>query len=627
MTSDRTGSKLPVAPIKARLTEHRRIARIPYSELVWRGFGMELLSKEWIISPPWEQCDAVAARWRVPPLVAQVLYNRGLDGTDRPTDFLDPRLRNLHLPRELPGAAAAAKAIVQAIRRDQSIVLYGDYDVDGMTGVAILWHLLSIAGARVSFYVPHRLAEGYGLNCNALRTLVADGTDLIVSVDCGVTAVDAARVVREAGATLIITDHHQPGPALPQDTIIVHPSVGGSYPNEHLCGAGVAFKLAWAIAQVLSNSVPQPPGLTGAQKVTDTYRKFLHEALALAALGTVADVVPLVGENRIIARHGLALLPATPFVGLRVLMESAGLRGTKVDGHDVGFKLAPRLNAAGRMGHARLAVELLTRATEDRAREIALYLEEQNRARQTTERRITKQACDMVQRRGMDGDACRAIVLAGEGWHAGVIGIVASRLVDRYHRPAVLIALEDGHGQGSARSVPSFDLHQALGRCASHLTEFGGHAMAAGLKIRTEQVPPFTEAFTDVANNALTGADLRETLRIDAQVPLSCLDLPTVEALTGLGPFGTGNPRPRLATDWVELAAEPRLVGSSGRHLQAVFSQGGAVMKAIAFGQSGVIDELKQRRRCQVAFAPMINEFNGRRNVEMQVVDFQFPDH
>ena len=570
---------------------------------------------EWIIHPPWPQRDAAAARWRVPPLVAQILANRGLTLEDRPAEFLSPRLSDLIKPQQLPGACDAAERIVQAIGRGDKIVIYGDYDVDGMTGVACLWHTLRIAGASVDFYVPHRIDEGYGLNCDAIRSLAADGAAMIVSVDCGITAVDAARVANELGMQLIITDHHQPGPTLPQCAAIVHPSIGGSYPNEHLCGSGVAFKLSWAIAQKLNQS----------DKVSDIYREFLREALAFAALGTIADVVPLVGENRIIARHGLALLGKTPFVGLRALIEQSGLGGSKVSDYDVGFKLAPRLNAAGRMGHARLGVELLTRATEERAREIALYLEDQNRSRQTTQRRIVRQATEMVERLGLDTDANRAIVLASEGWHSGVIGIVASRLVDLFGRPTVLIALGDNGGQGSARSIRNFDMHAALGACADHLQEYGGHAMAAGLKIDADQVPAFTEAFLAHANNRVTAADMRKCIHIDAVVSLGELDLATTEALADLGPFGVGNPRPKLATDWVELADEPRCVGKTGTHLQATFTSGRDVLRAIAFGQSAALEPLKLHRRCKVAFEPTINEYNGTRTVQMQVLGFHFP--
>lgn len=574
------------------------------------------MEKEWIVKPAWSDRHTAAGRWNVSPLIAQVMYNRGIGLSDDHAGFLVPQLVDLYPPELLPGCREAADRIAKACRDGERIVIYGDYDVDGMTAVAILWHVLTLAGANVSFYIPHRLEEGYGINVEAIQSLITDGAQLIVSVDCGVTAVEAARVAHESDVDLIITDHHQAGAKLPANTIIVHPGLDSDYPNPDLCGAGVAFKLAWAIAQAMSES----------EKVTDVYRIFLRDALALAALGTIADVVPLTGENRIIARHGLQLIARTPFVGLQALIESAGLTGSKLSSYDVGFKLAPRLNAVGRMGHARLGVELLTRATPARAREIALYLQDQNKARQSTERKITTEAKELAEKSGMTGDASRGIVLAREGWHAGVIGIVASRLVDAFHRPTVVISLDNGTGQGSARSVPNFHLTDALTECREYLQEFGGHAQAAGLKIDTDSVPAFTERFIDHANNTLTHRDLRGRLSLDAEVQFGDLDMSAMEALLGLGPFGMGNPAPKFTTDWVELAAEPRVVGQAGTHLQATFSDGQSILKAIAFGKAKVIDDLKQHRRCKVAFEPMINEFNGRRTVEMQAIDFQFPE-
>lgn len=589
--------------------------------------------KQWMISAPSPDCEALACRLRVPSVIAQVLINRGLalDGTGEA--FLSPQLKDLHPPQLLPGAEQAASKIVDAIHAQTKIVLYGDYDVDGTTGVAILWHVLRQAGAEVSFYVPHRIDEGYGLNQEAVKRLVEDGAGMIVSVDCGITAVDIAKVLKDAGVTLIITDHHTPHAELPDAAAIVHPTVGGTYPNPHLSGAGVAFKLAWAVAQRLS----------GTDRVAPEYRDLLKELLPLAAMGTIADVVPLVGENRIIARHGLNSLPSSSLPGLKLLIESAGLgtctntplplggvggegrvRGT-ISGYDVGFKLAPRINAAGRMGHARLAVELFTRADIHRAREIALYLEEHNRSRQATERQIAKQAYEMIEQGNLAGDARRAIVLASPGWHAGVIGIVAARVVGRYHRPTVMIALTNGEGQGSARGIQHFDLADALSSCSKHLLAYGGHAMAAGLRIAADRVEAFTEAFVAEANNRLTGHDLVEKLRLDAQVPLKELTLPTAEAIVGLGPFGIGNPKPRFATDWLDLAYEPRCVGANQDHLQVSFQQNGTRIKGIGFGLSGAIEDLKQHRRCRVAFEPIINDFNGRRSVEMQILDFQFP--
>ncbi len=572
--------------------------------------------QEWIISPPWDALAAASARWSVPPLLAQLLHNRGLHSDGDAASFLRPNLRDLHPPELLPGASAAAALLAEAIRAGRRIVLYGDYDVDGITGMAILWRVAQVARADVGYYVPHRLDEGYGLNEEAIRKLAEEGAQTVVSVDCGVTAWQVARTAGEIGLQLIITDHHSPQAQLPEAAALVHPTVGGQYPNADLSGAGVAFKLAWALAQELS----------GASSVSPAYREALLGALPLAALGTIADVVSLTGENRIIASHGLSRLQETAQPGLRALIESAGLSGRKLGDYEVGFRLAPRLNAAGRMGHARLAVELLTRADADRAREIALYLEDHNRARQAKERQIVTQACQMVEARGLDHDACRGIVLAAEGWHAGVIGIVAARLVDRYHRPTVLIALGNALGQGSARSVSHFHMHEALAACGEHLASFGGHAMAAGLKIEPDNVEAFTEAFIEQANSKLTCADLRPKLRIDAEVRLSDLDLPTVEAIQALGPFGQGNPKPQLCTDWVELAGEPRCVGRGGEHLNARFRQGEAVLRGIGFGLAGLAEDLKQHRRCRIAFEPLINEFQGRRDPEARLLDLHFPE-
>jgi single-stranded-DNA-specific exonuclease len=573
------------------------------------------MAKQWIIPPASPDCAPIAQSWGVPPIVAQLLLNRGVSPNQPCELFLSPQLKDLHAPGLLPDANTAAGAIVESIRSHEKIALYGDYDVDGITGVAILWHVLHLAGADVRFYVPHRIEEGYGLNLEASKRLIAEGVQLIVTIDCGITAVEVADEVRGAGAKLIITDHHAFHGKLPRAEAIVHPGVGEGYPNRDLCGAGVAFKLAWAIAQEVS----------GAERVRPEFRRLLLEMLPLAALGTIADVVPVLDENRIITKHGLKGLISTSLPGLRALMESAGLSENKVTGYDVGFKLAPRINASGRMGHARLAVELFTRADTDRAREIAMYLEEHNRSRQATERRILKQALAMIEDGDLANDARRAIVLAMDGWHAGVIGIVAARIVDRYHRPTVMIALAEGVGQGSGRSIQHFDLEDALAACEEDLISYGGHAMAAGLRIAADRVESFTERFVALANNRLTGDDLVPKLRLDAEVTLDALDLPTAQAIEEIGPFGVGNPKPRLATGWVELADEPRCVGRNGEHLQASFVQQGVRVRAIGFGLASVAEDLKQHRRCQVAFAPIINEFNGRRSVEMQMLDLRFP--
>ncbi len=599
------------------------------------------MPKRWIIQPPWPGCVEAARRLGTSALLTQLLHNRGIIDCDAAQTFLNPELKLLHPPELLPGCCDAARRIAAAARDGKRIVIYGDYDVDGITGTAILWHVLRLAGANVTYYIPSRLEEGYGLNAEALRQIRRDGGEMVVSVDCGITAIEEAAVARELGLELIVTDHHAPhcelrisdcgladgealssnpqseirNPQLPDAAAIVHPRIADGYPNGDLCGAGVAFKLAWAIARELCQS----------ERVTPEYREFLLTATCLAALGTIADVVPLTGENRILARFGLTGLRETKLTGLRALIESARLANQKIDSEHVGFWLAPRLNAAGRMGHARIAVEMLTDASQERAKEIAAYLENHNRDRQSMERRIFREACELVESHRWASDARRAIVAASESWHAGVIGIVASRIVERYNRPTVLIALENGQGQGSGRSIRHLDLHRALADCGEHLLAFGGHAMAAGLRIESARVDAFREAFVARANQLLTGSDLEPTLRLDAEVQLTTLTEPIVKDLERLQPFGVSNPKPRFASPVLRLEGEPRTVGKNGEHLSFSLTDGRTRRRAIAFGLSRHLQPLLEHRRCRVAFEPTLNTFNGYTNVELQVIDITFP--
>jgi len=573
------------------------------------------MSKEWLISPVWPEREQAASDWQVTPLIAQILHNRQIETLEQARTFLSPKLSMMHEPATLPGTEEASRIIAQAVGDQKKIVVYGDYDVDGITGAAILWHLLSLSGAKVEVYVPHRLEEGYGLNSNALKKIRDDGGELVITVDCGITSSEPAKIAGEIGLDLIITDHHSVQEELPVCAQIVHPSAQGDSPNQNLCGAGVAFKLAWAVAQRLS------PG----NKVTPEFREFLLNATGLAALGTIADVVSLQGENRLIARHGLAGLPQSTIAGVQALIDSTGLRGETIDSYAVGFKLAPRINAAGRMGHARLAVELLTRADHNRAREIATYLEGQNKDRQSLERKIFQQAKELVYHHQMNRDNCRAIVLAQENWHAGVIGIVASRLVEEFHRPAVMISLANDQGQGSARSIRHFELNTALEHCSDYLLSHGGHHMAAGLSVAADRIAEFRQAFVEYANNRLTAKDLIPGIKLDAQAPLADLDDFTVRTILNLGPFGAGNPKPRLASDWLDLQGNPRCVGANQDHLQFALREGPVVRKAIGFGLGKHLQELRDHRRCRVAFEPIINSWMGRESLELQINDIRFP--
>ncbi|MBX3397036.1 MAG: single-stranded-DNA-specific exonuclease RecJ [Phycisphaerae bacterium] len=583
------------------------------------------MPKDWVIAPPWEARDRLAMALRVSPIVAQVLYNRGICDEAAARQFLSPKMGDMAAPETLPGAIEAADRITSAIEAGRKIVIYGDYDVDGITGVAILWHCLKLAGANVEFYVPRRLEEGYGVNAEAIESIADDGAGMIVTVDCGVTAIEPAARARELGVEFIITDHHnahtdENGVVQLPDAIIVHPALArngaSSYPNPNLSGAGVALKLAWAIAQKLSNS----------QKVSPAYRDFLIDAMGLAALGTIADVVPLLGENRVIAQNGLRGLPSSRLAGIKALIQSANLTGQTLGGYEIGFKLAPRLNAIGRMGHALLAVEMLTRADEAEAVRIAKNLNQHNADRQRVQSRIAREARDMVIAEGQNADGVRGIVLASGEWHAGVIGIVASKVMEEFGRPTVMIALENGVGQGSGRSIRNFALHEAFAHCREHLISYGGHAMAAGLRIESSKVEEFRAAFQNRAGQLLTPGDLRARLMIDDVVSLADLTEQLLADFNRMEPFGAGNAAPRLATDWLHLAAEPKTVGASGTHLQVQLTDGHQTCRGIGFGMGRHADDLRNHRRCRVAFQPKVNEWMGKRSVEMQILDFRFPD-
>ena len=578
--------------------------------------------RRWTVEPRHEAAEELAGRLKVSPLIAQILLNRGVAEPQECYRFLQPNLKTLHDPGLIPGMSAGAQRIAQAIRDQQPIVIYGDYDVDGITGTAILWHAIRLLGGQASSYTPHRLDEGYGLNCEAVAQICAQGAKVIVTVDCGITAIEPARVARLAGVDLIVTDHHDlprqpdgtPG-ELPDCFAIVHPrllSEGQAYPNPHLCGSGVAFKLAWALGQAAA----------GQSRVSMEFREFLIDAMSLAALGTIADVVPLLGENRILTHFGLLGLCRSKILGIQALLESTDST-KKVDAYKVGFVLAPRLNACGRMGHANLAVEMLTSADAAKALEIAKYLDQRNRERQILERRIVAEAVQQVTELGQDGDQSRAIVVGAKGWHAGVNGIVASRLVDRFYRPTIVIALDEQTAQGSGRSVAGFHLANALSSMSHLLEGSGGHEMAAGLRLRSDQFEPFREAFLEHAAQNVAPELLVPTLNLDVEAQLHQITRPLVDEFEKLGPFGQGNPKPLFGCADVELAAPPNRCGQTGDHLQLRVRQGEVMMKCIAFGLGDMAEKLRQGMRIDVAAEPSLNHYNGNTIVQLEVKDLK----
>jgi len=566
----------------------------------------------WQVAERFDNADELARQANTAPLVAQVLVNRGVTTADAAGEFLNPKLTNLHDPSGLAGTVEAADRLARAVRDKEKIVIYGDYDVDGMTAVAILHACLRMLGASADFYVPHRLDEGYGVNVEAVRKIIADGAKLIVTVDCGVSAVEPLAEAVAAGVDVIVTDHHGLPKKLPDVTAIVHPRLPGkSYANPDLAGVGVAFKLAWQLARTVC----------GRDRVDEPMRDFLLDATCLAALGTIADVVPLVGENRTIATFGLRGLPGTRHAGLRALLESAKLVGEKLDAYHVGFLLAPRLNAAGRMGHARLAVELLTSASADRSRAIADYLNKQNDERRKVERAIAAEAAQMVVDQGLDAPESRCIVLASENWHGGVIGIVASRLVEKFSRPTILVAFNGDGGQGSGRSIPGFHLRDALAACSGHVRSFGGHAMAAGLRIDRDRIEDFADAMAQYAAEHVPGDEFAAKLDIDAECSLAELSHNAVEHLGKLGPFGQGNPEPVVAVRNCRVLGKPKRMGRSGKTLGMLLGDGNVKMRAVGFGMGDLADTLEGVRTIDVAGTPGINSFQGRTSVEISLKD------
>lgn len=577
------------------------------------------MSTRWRLRPhdP-SRINTLSREANVSPLLAQLLINRGVEDPALAGLFLQAKLSHLNDPETLPGVIEAADRVVRAIREHRKIVIYGDYDVDGVCGTSVLWACLRLAGAEsVEYYIPHRVDEGYGVNAEALRRLVSErNASLIITVDCGISAIQEARLARELGVELIITDHHTIGAELPEADVVVHPSLPGSqYPCVDLCGAAVAFKLAWQVCKTFGDGKKASPQL----------RDFLVESVALVALATVADVVPLSQENRVLVRHGLAGMRGDPSVGLRALMEVSGCLDKKLTTGTVGFGLAPRINAAGRLERAGLAVEMLTTRDSSVAREIAEELDRYNTKRQEVELAMVSEAHEMIKALGGLGER-GAIVLGREGWHPGVIGIVASRIMETYHRPAVIVSLGEEIGQGSARSIAGFDLYEALKACSDGLLAFGGHKAAAGFRIPRGLFPDFAERFDQHCRLALTHEQLQKVLTIDAEVLLGELSTRVVEEIEKLEPHGIGNPRPLLVANRVKVLGEPKVVGARQNHLQLRVAQGDVVVKAIAWNLAERGKKLKADTICSLAFHPAINEWQGRREVQLEVRDFQLEE-
>ena len=574
---------------------------------------LSISGKQWLIRDADErQRDELVSGLGVSPIIGHLLLNRGMGSLESARRFLAPDLHDLHEPDLLPDIGKAVERIRKALATPEKILIYGDYDADGVTATALLIQLFRMLGAEPLHYIPNRVEEGYGVHVEAIEAASSNGVGLIVTVDCGISAVAEVERARELGIDVVITDHHEPSGTVPRACAVVNPKLTGClYPYRDLSGVGVAFKLAWAMAQTFS------PG----KRVEPEFRQFLLDAMGLVALGTVADVVPLTGENRVFAAYGLHALRQSSSPGLGALMREARIDGKLLAPEDVSFKLGPRLNAAGRLADAGLCVELLTCDSTERAEAIAQELERKNRERQRIQADILSSARERLASVN-DWDERRAIVLADEGWHAGVVGVVAAKLAEEFNRPTVLLVLTGDVARGSARSVPAFNLFAAVEACQASLLSYGGHSQAAGLKVARNRVDEFTELFEEEARRQLCDWEPCGTLEIDAEVGLGGVGTSLVREVARLAPFGQGNRSPVLVCSDVTVAGRPRLMGAQGQHVAFYVRQGGTSLRAVAFGMGELYEELSAGDVvCDVAFEPRINGYRGVEEVELRVCD------
>lgn len=560
--------------------------------------------------------DAVVARLshelRVSPVTARLLSIRGLDDPLSARRFLFPSLDDLLDPNRLTDLPAAVDRILRAIANKERIAIHGDYDVDGVTSTVILRRALELLGADVTHFIPERLRDGYGLQPASIERLHALGVALIISVDCGIRGVEAAARARALGVDLIITDHHEPDTELPQALAVINPKRHDcSYPDKNLAGVGVALKLVQALC------------------IKTGHTSWLPAFVKVAAIGTLADVVPLTGENRVIAKLGLEMLSKGPHkVGLRSLLDVCGLIGKQIDSYHIGFVLAPRVNAAGRMSSPDIAARLLLASDEamrDEARELAQQLDTENIRRQQEEADIVIAARKAVET-DLEIGSRTVIVVAGEGWHRGVIGIVASKLVDAFHRPAIVISTDGDVAHGSCRSIPSFNMLGALESCGEVMSKFGGHKQAAGLTMASARVRELRARVNDYADGCLQPDDLRPRIWIDGALGFRSIDEQMASELTSLAPFGAGNPRPIFRTSGVEIVDGPRRLKE--RHLKMAFRQDGRVMRGIAWRASEREEFVAEHRTAiDLAFSLEQDTWEGERYLQLSIADFKAPEN
>ena len=555
--------------------------------------------------------EALSRELGVSPVTARLLCIRGLSVLDEARRFLSPRLEDLHDPFRLADMPAAVDRILAAIAAKDRIAIHGDYDVDGVTSTVILRRALELLGADVVHFIPERFRDGYGLQAATIDRLHHDGARLVISVDCGIRAAEAAARARDLGMDLIITDHHEPDSELPPALAVINPKRHDcSYPDKNLAGVGVALKLVQALC-----------GRTGRSNWMPAFVK-------VAAIGTLADVVPLTGENRVIAKLGLGMLSKGPHkIGLRALLDACGLSGREIDSYHIGFVVAPRVNAAGRMSTPDIAARLLLASDEtmgEEARALAEQLNAENLRRQQEEADIVAQAKKVVET-DLDVGSRTVLVVAGDGWHRGVIGIVASKLVDAFHRPAIVMSVDGDVAHGSCRSIPSFNMLAALESCGEVMSKFGGHKQAAGLTMEAARIRELRSRVNEFADGCLGPDDLRPRLWIDGALTFRSINEQVVSELMALAPFGAGNPCPIFRTSRVEIVDGPRRLKE--RHLKMAFRQDGRIFRGVAWRASERESFVAEHRAAiDLAFSLENDIYNGERYLQLSIADFRAPE-
>jgi single-stranded-DNA-specific exonuclease len=563
---------------------------------------------KWVIDDDYDEqaVDHLAQELGIPDVLALILLKRGIDCFDKARTYFRPDLEELHNPFLMKDMDIAVDRLHRALEKGEKILVYGDYDVDGVSGSSLFYLILSrMVGSKAMYYIPDRISEGYGLSKQPIQEYAEKGVSLILTIDCGVTAVEEIRFAKELGVDVVVCDHHEPGDELPPAVAILDPKRPDCpYPFKELAGVGVGFKFMQALYRRL--------GLTDSE---------LDEYMDIVAIGSCADIVPLVDENRILVRHGLDRVNYNPRYGVKALLESSGIDRKEITVSLVVFVIAPRINAVGRMGDARRAVQLFTSPNLQRARTLARELERENRVRRDVDETTFKEALEIVETK-LDIENDYAFVVYKRDWHPGVIGIAASRIVEKYYRPTIMISVVDGIGKGSARSISNFNIYEAIKECSEYLVAFGGHKYAAGLAIQEEKIPPFIEKFKKIAREKITEKDLVPAIRIDCEVKLSDFDERLIRLLKLMGPFGPLNLRPVFVSNSLKVVGEASIVGTN--HLKLCLEQDGVQMNAIGFNLGDRLDEITQNNGViDCAYVVEENFWNGKKELQIRLKDIK----